>query len=217
MIAPVRLPNIKPTISSVMLSFTLQAVRLISRSTKMAPKDAAVTTAQSPTAPVYKFQPKAEPAKISMATPNPAPELIPSTKGPASGFLKNVCICKPLTESVIPAKIAVKAFGNRYSKRIISQDFRLNEFPKNLPTISPKGIWTEPIPRLMKNSRKQRAKPMAKRRGYLGLFFIQSAIKIQGIIWEQLWMKDLDEVLQNQVWTHVPKFEILDSATRAFF
>lgn len=50
---------------------------------------------------------------ITKATLKLAPELKPSTSGPANGFLNNVCISNPLTESPIPTKIAVMALGNR--------------------------------------------------------------------------------------------------------
>ena len=47
------------------------------------------------------------------ATPRLAPELIPSTEGPASGLRKIVCICKPLIDNPAPATSAVKACGKR--------------------------------------------------------------------------------------------------------
>ena len=55
---------------------------------------------------------KLEP-KTTNATPRLEPELNPKTYGPASGFLKKVCINNPLTESEIPTKIAVIALGKR--------------------------------------------------------------------------------------------------------
>ena len=55
---------------------------------------------------------KLEP-KTTNATPRLEPELNPKTYGPANGFLKKVCINNPLTESEIPTKIAVIAFGKR--------------------------------------------------------------------------------------------------------
>ena len=51
--------------------------------------------------------------KVSKATPSPAPELTPNTYGPAKGFLKKVCIIKPLTDKEIPAITAAIALGNR--------------------------------------------------------------------------------------------------------
>lgn len=50
---------------------------------------------------------------MSNATPRLAPEDIPNTKGPASGFLNNVCINKPLIANPDPTSIAVIAFGKR--------------------------------------------------------------------------------------------------------
>ena len=48
---------------------------------------------------------------INKATPKLAPELIPSTNGPANGFLNNVCINNPLIDNPEPTKTAVIAFG----------------------------------------------------------------------------------------------------------
>ena len=50
---------------------------------------------------------------IKMATPNEEPDEMPSTNGPATGFLKYVCICKPLNESAAPPKVAAIAAGRR--------------------------------------------------------------------------------------------------------
>ena len=49
---------------------------------------------------------------IKSAAPKLAPELIPSTKGPARGFRNKVCIKSPLSESPPPTKMAVMAFGS---------------------------------------------------------------------------------------------------------
>ena len=94
-----------------MLSFTRQATKLTPESTNPAPRIPAVAMAQE-LIPL-KTTPDADPANIKIATPNPAPELIPKTKGPASGFLKKVCICNPLKLSPIPAKMATRALGRR--------------------------------------------------------------------------------------------------------
>ena len=58
-------------------------------------------------------------AIINNATASPAPELIPSIWGPASGFLKRVCICRPLMERAAPAMSAVNALGILISCKII--------------------------------------------------------------------------------------------------
>ena len=57
--------------------------------------------------------PKALPPKIKKATPRLAPLLIPKTNGPASGFLKSVCIINPATARPLPVSTAAKAFGIR--------------------------------------------------------------------------------------------------------
>lgn len=56
---------------------------------------------------------------VSIATNRLDPEETPKTDGPASGFLKSVCIKRPETESAEPAKIAVSVLGIRDSKKII--------------------------------------------------------------------------------------------------
>ena len=58
-----------------------------------------------------KTVPKKVDPKIKVATPKLAPELIHNTKGPANGFLNNVCINRPLTPKPEPTSIAVIAFG----------------------------------------------------------------------------------------------------------
>ena len=52
------------------------------------------------------------PPSINNATPKLAPELIPKTKGPASGFRNKVCIKSPEIPNPLPTIIAVIAFGN---------------------------------------------------------------------------------------------------------
>ena len=68
------------------------------------------------------FAPKNEAPKIRIATPKLAPELIPKTKGPASGFLNKVCINKPLIDKPEPTIIAVIALGKRTLKIIEPQE-----------------------------------------------------------------------------------------------
>lgn len=55
---------------------------------------------------------------MRVATPRLAPELIPKTSGPAKGFRKIVCICKPLTPKATPANTAANALGKRKSRII---------------------------------------------------------------------------------------------------
>lgn len=52
-------------------------------------------------------------AKITKATPKLEPALKPKTYGPASGFLKSVCINNPEMDNPIPTKTAVIALGKR--------------------------------------------------------------------------------------------------------
>jgi hypothetical protein len=75
--AETALPTIKPTIKTVIESRTRQATKLTSKSMAPAPKMPASAT-------IHELRlkaeiPKAVPESISKATPNPAPELTPST------------------------------------------------------------------------------------------------------------------------------------------
>lgn len=92
---------------------TLLAAIITADSTKNDPILAAIAKAQLENIDVKKKPPKTLVPKISNATPKLAPEEIPKTKGPASGFLNKVCINKPLIDKPDPTKIAVIAFGRR--------------------------------------------------------------------------------------------------------
>jgi hypothetical protein len=75
--AETALPTINPTIKRVIESRTRQATKLTSRSMDPAPRIPAKAT-------IHELRlkaeiPKAVPDSISKATPNPAPELTPST------------------------------------------------------------------------------------------------------------------------------------------
>ena len=81
---------------------------------------------ESATSPIYPRRLSATPpiapdSSTTQATPRLAPELMPSTEGPASGLRNTVCICKPLTESPAPATNAVRACGTRLFQRILLQ------------------------------------------------------------------------------------------------
>lgn len=80
-----------------------------------------------------------------MATPKLAPDEIPKTKGPASGFLNKVCINNPLTERPEPTKIAVIVLGSLYSKIMVFQLVFKGVSPNNVVSISDNGMATEPI------------------------------------------------------------------------
>ena len=127
-----------------MVFLTLFAAIITADSTKKAPKLAAIANAQFENAIDKKTPPKILEPKINKATPKLAPEEIPKTKGPASGFLNKVCINKPQMDNPEPTKIAVIAFGKRKFKIIVCQ-LSLDTFPpvKLLKTWS-NGIETEP-------------------------------------------------------------------------
>lgn len=108
---PARYETINPMIINVVMFLTRLLKPNISIKTKVAPKKAAILT------PMLDHNPKLDNAlppkmpvnKIVMATPNPAPLLIPSIEGSARGFLNNVCIKSPATDRAAPDKSAVIA------------------------------------------------------------------------------------------------------------
>ena len=111
-IAEIPLESIIPRMRTVITSFTLEEIIIISNITAPAPIHEAATRIQLPNALMLSGEILAEKPKMTKATPRLAPELIPSTYGPAIGFLKTVCICNPLNDSATPTVRAVIAFGN---------------------------------------------------------------------------------------------------------
>ena len=112
-------------------------------------------------------RPTATPASSTVkATPRLAPELIPSTNGPASGLRNRVCICNPLTESAAPASIAVNALGRRNFSTMVAQAGLEASPPSSTATISSIGMRTEPTAKLnRKTARAMRANPANSRPG----------------------------------------------------
>lgn len=108
---PARYETIKPMIINVVIFLTRLLNPSISIKTNVAPKNAAMLT------PILDHNPNDDSAlppkmpvnKIVIATPNPAPLLIPNIDGSARGFLNNVCIKSPATDKAAPAKSAVTA------------------------------------------------------------------------------------------------------------
>ena len=96
-----------------MVSLTLVDTIKTASKTKKLPKLAAITILHLEINNAVSDAPKNPAPKITNATPKLAPELIPKTKGPASGFLNKVCINSPLIESPEPTIIAVIALGKR--------------------------------------------------------------------------------------------------------
>ena len=92
------------------------------------------------------------PVSTTNATPKLAPAVMPRTDGPANGFRKRVCICKPATPSAPPTKRAVMALGSLIL-RIMPSQARFSCPPdQRVSRISAKGIFTEPSSRLSKNA-----------------------------------------------------------------
>ena len=111
---PARYDIIKPMIINVVIFFTLLLNPSISIKTNVAPAKAARLTPRLDHVPIVESAdpPKMPVSNIVIATPNPAPLLIPSIEGSASGFLNKVCIKRPAVESAAPANIAVTACGS---------------------------------------------------------------------------------------------------------
>lgn len=127
-----------------MVFLILFAAIITADRTKNDPKLAATGKDQCDIDDVNNKPPKTEEPKIKIATPKLAPEEIPKTKGPASGFLNKVCINKPQIDKPEPTKIAVTAFGNLKFRIIIVQLSFVGKFPVSVFKISLKGIETEP-------------------------------------------------------------------------
>lgn len=80
--APAKLPNIIPMMSNDTVWGILTEATMISSKTAVAPITAASTCPQ----PETKAKGSAAVLKVSKATPKLAPEVTPSTSGPASGL-----------------------------------------------------------------------------------------------------------------------------------
>lgn len=104
-----------------MVFLTFFAALITADKTIKAPKLAAIAVAQLEKENDKKIPPNRLEPKINKATPKLAPEEIPNTKGPAKGFLNNVCINRPQIDNPEPTNMAVIAFGNRKFKIIVCQ------------------------------------------------------------------------------------------------
>ena len=101
------------------------AATRISSSIANAPNVAAPAMVSTPSMPPTPLM------RMVHAAPRVAPELMPSTNGPARGLRKKRCIRSPLVGSAIPTNKAVSILGKRYSHSI----FRRNSdggSPKNV-------------------------------------------------------------------------------------
>lgn len=141
--AAVMLPNINPMMRMAIVSLTLLETANTANNTKKLPRLAAITMLHFDIKYVAKTPPNNPEPKIIIATPKLAPELIPSTNGPAKGFLNKVCINKPEMPNPDPTSIAVIAFGSRKSLIIICQ-VSFSNVPNNPSITLPKGMLMEP-------------------------------------------------------------------------
>lgn len=123
---------------------TLFEAIITADNTKNEPKLEAIAIAQLEKAIDRNTPPKTEDPSINKATPKLAPEEIPKTKGPAKGFLKRVCINKPLIDNPEPTNIAVTALGILKFKIIVCQLSLTESSPIIMAKISLKGIDTDP-------------------------------------------------------------------------
>lgn len=95
-----------------MVSLILLDTTRTAKSTKKLPKLAAITTDHLDTKDAANTPPSKPDPKIIIATPKLAPEVMPSTNGPANGFLNKVCISKPEMPKPDPTNTAEIAFGS---------------------------------------------------------------------------------------------------------
>ena len=117
---------------------------IIKSSTKAPPAIAAITVDKLPI-----IIPPAL-ANTIIATPKLEPAVIPSTEGPAKGFLKSACIWIPAKAKPEPAKIAVVASIKRDST--ITGHVSLPASPPNrIDITAEKGISTEPVTKAIQN------------------------------------------------------------------
>lgn len=90
------------------------------------------------------------------ATTRLAPELSPSTSGPASGFRNKVCIRSPPKDNAPPASMQVRAFVSLKSIMMSVQIGWIGVLPNKTLIVSETGIWTLPNEILIKNRKKSR-------------------------------------------------------------
>ena len=152
-----------------MVFLTLFAAIITADNTKKAPKLAAIAKDQLEIEFVRKKPPKTEEPKIKRATPKLAPDEIPKTNGPASGFLNKVCMSNPQIERPEPTKMAVIAFGNLKSKIMVCQLSLIATSPMNVLKIALKGMETEP--KLMFRKKKTISKTESTIKCFLYVFF----------------------------------------------
>jgi hypothetical protein len=144
-IAVITLPIITPSISTVIISFNRLIIDKRIKKINNEPKMEDIIMPELLDIEMLDVEiPKKLMPIIKIATPKPAPELIPSIYGPASGFLKSVCICNPLTDKAAPQSSAAIALGSLDSRIIILQLSFSDVFPRIIFIILLKGIFTDP-------------------------------------------------------------------------
>lgn len=139
-------PIITPIINNVAPCFTFLLNNSINNNTNRVPNvDANIMDMLE-----NKEIPKIVPAKINSATPNPEPELIPKTNGPAKEFRNKDCIKTPDTESAAPSINDVIALGKRILKSITFSI--LSDDENSSDSITFGSIHSDPINKLRTNN-----------------------------------------------------------------
>ena len=139
-----------PMMSSVTLPRTFCETNTMSAMTDSEPTVAAIVSASSPMYPslLSATPPTLPESRMTSATPRLAPELMPSTEGPASGLRKTVCICRPLTANPAPATKAVSDWGTRDFHTMLRHTSDSSPVPKRICTIDCSGMATDPSTKL---------------------------------------------------------------------
>jgi hypothetical protein len=97
---------------------------------------------------------------------------MPSTKGPASGFLKTLCNKSPLKESEAPASVAASALGKRKFQIICPSANAVSfsaEGLKRILSTSKTAISAEPLKRVNRNAAMMRIAIIKKRKTIFSL------------------------------------------------
>jgi hypothetical protein len=118
--------------------------------TLKAPRLEAITVDQED-GELRKWIPATCPIKTS-ATARLAPELRPSTSGPARAFRNSVCICKPPMESAPPAKTQVRALVVLKSQTMFIHTSLVLSPCTIMVKISDRGMLTLPRERFTVNN-----------------------------------------------------------------
>ena len=143
-------PSIIPRTRRTVLSPIFRLAAIMTARTIAAPAHAAPAIPRfSSRGAIPAVMPEDTPRTHS-AAPSDAPELIPRTYGPARGFMNNVCMRRPLSETAAPAIMAVSALGSLMF-HIIRLEFVSAGLPDRMSHTSPGAIPALPVSRSAAN------------------------------------------------------------------